>query len=197
MNEATSLSLLQRAASAGDADSWERLAALYAPLMRHWLAQCEIQAADADDLIQEVFSVVAQELPRFEHNGQTGSFRSWLRKTLVHRLHNFWRAQKYQPRGKGTSSLLEQLQALEDDHSDVSRIWNVEHDQHVISQLLQAVRPRFQDKTWEAFRRQMFDGERADVVAAALGMSLSSVYVARNRVLSALRREADGLVDSL
>jgi hypothetical protein len=35
MNEATSLSLLQRAASTGDADSWERLAALYAPLMRH------------------------------------------------------------------------------------------------------------------------------------------------------------------
>lgn len=197
MNEATSLSLLQRAASAGDADSWERLAALYAPLMRRWLAQYEVQAADADDLIQEVFSVVAQDLPRFDHNGHTGAFRSWLRKTLVHRLHSFWRKQKYDHRGRGTSSLLEQLQALEDDHSEVSRIWAAEHDQHVIAQLLQAVRPRFQDKTWEAFRRQMFDGERADVVATTLGMSLSSVYVARNRVLSALRREAEGLVDSL
>jgi RNA polymerase sigma-70 factor (ECF subfamily) len=116
---------------------------------------------------------------------------------LVHRLRNFWRKQKYEQRGRGTSSLLEQLRSLEDDNSDVTRTWTAEHDQYVISQLLQAVRPRFQAKTWDAFHRQMFDGERPDVVAAALGMSLSSVYVARNRVLSALRREAEGLVDSL
>ena len=197
MNEATSLSLLHRAASAGDADSWERLAALYAPLMRRWLAQYEVQAADADDLIQEVFSVVAQELPSFDHNGQAGAFRSWLRKTLVHRLHNYWRKQKYDPRGRGTSSLLEQLHRLEDDASEVSRIWNAEHDQYVIARLIETVRRSFQEKTWEAFRRQMFDGQKADLVAAELGMSLGSVYMARNRVLNALRREGAGLIDSL
>ena len=197
MNEATSLSLLQRAASAGNAASWERLAALYAPLMRRWLAQYEVQAADADDLIQEVFFVVAQELPRFDHNGQTGAFRSWLRKTLVHRLHSFWRKQKYDQRGRGTSSLLEQLHRLEDDASEVSRIWNAEHDQYVIARLMETVRPSFQEKTWEAFRRQMFDGQKAELVAAELGMSLGSVYMARNRVLNALRREGTGLIDSL
>jgi hypothetical protein len=42
----------------------------------------------------------------------------------------------------------------------------------------------------------MFDGKRADQVAAELDMPLSSVYVARSRVLSALRREAAGLIDS-
>jgi len=195
MNEATSLSLLQRAASAGDADSWERLAALYEPLMRRWLLQYEVQAADADDLLQEVFSVVAQELPRFDHNGQPGAFRSWLRKTLVHRLHNFWRAQKYGQRGRGTSSFLEQLHQLEDDASDASRVWNAEHDQYVITRLMEVVRPLFQEKTWEAFRRQMFDGHKAEVVAAELEMSLGAVYMARHRVLNALRREGAGLID--
>jgi RNA polymerase sigma-70 factor (ECF subfamily) len=197
MNEATSLSLLQRAACTGDADSWARLTALYAPLMRRWLVKYDVQAADADDLIQEVLSVVAQELPRFDHRGQAGSFRSWLRKTLVHRLHNFWRKQEYELRGRGTSSLLEQLQQLEDDASEASGIWNAEHDQHVIARLMETVRPSFQEKTWEAFRRQMFDGQKAEVVAAELGMSLGSVYMARNRVLNALRREGAGLIDSL
>lgn len=58
------------------------------------------------------------------------------------------------------------------------------------------IRPKFLPKTWEAFHRQMFGGQRADQVAAELNMSLSSVYVARSRVLAALRREAAGLVDS-
>lgn len=197
MNESTSLSLLSRAANAADSESWDRFVELYVPLMRRWLSQYNVQRADADDLIQEVLAFVMQELPQFDHNQRTGAFRNWLRKVLVNRLQNFWRSRRYEPQAKGTSSLLEQLNQLEDDESEVSRFWNAEHDQHVISRLMEAVRPRFQYKTWEAFRRQMFEDQRADAVAAELDMSLSSVYVARSRVLGALRREADGLVDSL
>ncbi|APZ93389.1 RNA polymerase sigma factor [Fuerstiella marisgermanici] len=197
MNEATSISLLGRATDPADSDSWDRLAELYAPLMQRWLRQYDVQPADADDLIQEVLAVLMQELPQFDHNQQTGAFRNWLRKILVNRLRNLWRSRKYEPQARGTSSLLDQLHQLEDDKSEVSRIWNADHDQHVLSQLMEAVRSRFQDKTWEAFRRQMFDGQRADAVAAELNMPISSVYVARSRVLSTLRREAEGLVDSI
>ncbi len=71
----------------------------------------------------------------------------------------------------------------------------VEHDREVISRLLELIQPTFLPKTWEAFHRQMFGGQRAGQVAAELNMPLSSVYVARSRVLSALRREAAGLVE--
>jgi RNA polymerase sigma factor (sigma-70 family) len=197
MNDATSLSLLDRAANPTDTDSWDRLAGVYDPLMRRWLLQYDVQKSDADDLIQEVLAVLMQELPQFDHNQRTGAFRNWLRKILVNRLRNLWRLRKYEPQGRGTSSLLDQLHQLQDDNSEVSRIWNADHDQHVISQLMEAVRPRFQQKTWEAFRRQLFDGQRADAVAVELNMAISSVYVARSRVLSTLRREAEGLVDSI
>jgi RNA polymerase sigma-70 factor (ECF subfamily) len=90
---------------------------------------------------------------------------------------------------------MEQLQQLEDESSSVSREWNLEHDRHVMARLLEHVRPRFEPKTWEAFHRQMFDGQRADAVATELGMPLNSVYVARSRVLSTLRHEAAGLID--
>ena len=194
MNE-TSLSLLDRVCNSTDSKSWDRLVELYVPLMRRWLTTFEVQDADSDDLIQEVLTTLMQELPAFEHNQRTGAFRSWLRKILVYRLQNHWRTRKYEPQGKGSSSLIVRLNQLEDDTSEASRLWNVEHDRHVISQLIQLVRPRIEDKTWEAFRRQMFDGQRADAVAAALDMPLNSVYVARSRVLNALRREARGIVD--
>jgi RNA polymerase sigma-70 factor (ECF subfamily) len=60
---------------------------------------------------------------------------------------------------------------------------------------MEQVRPRFLEKTWQAFRRQMMDGQPADIVAAELDMPIQAVYVAKSRVLNSLRREAAGLVD--
>ena len=195
VSETTSFSLLERASASRDTEAWDRLVALYAPLMRRWLNAYDIQDADADDLIQDVLSVVLAELPAFQHNQRTGAFRNWLRRILVNRLRGYWRTRKREPLARGSSSLVEQLNELEDDSTEASRIWNAEHDRHVISQLLVSVRPRVLDKTWDAFRRQVLEGQRADAVAAELDMPVNSVYVARSRVLSILRREAAGLVD--
>src|SRR5262249_23222842 len=148
-----------------------------------------------DDVVQEVLLTVSRELPKFEHSGRPGAFRHWLRTVLVHRMQQHWRSQARQPLAIGTSSFLDNLNQLEDDSSVASRLWNAEHDRHVVAQLLEQVRPRFQPQTWEAFRRQLLDGQPADVVAAEMGLPIQAVYVARSRVLSALRREAEGLVD--
>jgi RNA polymerase sigma-70 factor (ECF subfamily) len=194
MSDTTSFSLLERASDSRDAEAWDRLVAVYAPLMQRWLRSYGVQDADADDLIQDVLSVVLAELPSFQHNERAGAFRNWLRRILVNRLRGYWRRRKLEP-AAGTSSLAERLSQLEDDNSDASQIWNAEHDRHVLSQLIAGVRPRVLDKTWEAFRRQVLDGERADLVAAQLDMPVNSVYVARSRVLSILRREAAGLIE--
>lgn len=191
----TSLSLLGRARIDASDDAWQQVAELYVPLLRSWLTRFEVDSTDADDLIQEVLLTVARELPQFEHSRRTGAFRSWLRTILVHRLRDFWRSRKYRPAATGGSTWAEQLEQLADESSNASREWNLEHDRHLMARLLESVRPRFEPQTWEAFHRQMFDGQRADAVAAELGMPLNSVYVARSRVLSTLRREAAGLID--
>ncbi|MCO6454773.1 MAG: sigma-70 family RNA polymerase sigma factor [Pirellulaceae bacterium] len=192
----TSLSLLARVRQPTDSSSWERLVNLYAPLMRGWLRPYGVQDADAEDLIQDVLAVVAREISQFDHNQRPGAFRRWLRTLVVHRLRHFWRSNGNRQLAVGGTSVLEQLHQLEDETSRLSRIWNQQHDRDVIARLLELVRPTFLPKTWTAFHRQMFDGQSAEQVAAELGMALGSVYMARNRVLSALRREASGLVDS-
>ncbi len=191
----TSLSLLDRVRDDVTDEAWQRMAEVYSTLLRAWLLRFEVATTDADDLVQEVLLTVLRELPRFEHSGRAGAFRSWLRTILVHRLRDFWRSRNYRPAAAGGSTWMEQLQQLEDESSHVSREWNLEHDRHVMARLLEHVRPRFEPKTWEAFHRQMFEGQRADAVATELGMPLNSVYVARSRVLSTLRREAAGLID--
>lgn len=194
MNE-TSLSLLGRVCADPADGSWDRLAGLYTPLLKKWLAEFGIQSADADDLVQDILLAVSRDLYRFDHSGRTGAFRAWLRTMLLHRVQNFFRSQKYRPAASGGSVWTEKLEQLADESSSASREWNLEHDRQVMAVLLESVRPRFESKTWEAFYRQMFDGQRADQVAAELGMPLNSVYVARSRVLRTLRQEAAGLID--
>ena len=72
----TSLSLLGRLSREADCDSWQRLFDVYTPLLRGWLKRYQVQSSDADDLIQDVLTVVLRELPRFQHNQQAGAFRS-------------------------------------------------------------------------------------------------------------------------
>ena len=191
----TSLSLLDRVRQSSDFKSWQRLVELYTPLMRGWLRSYGVQDADAEDLIQDVLAVVAREISQFDHNQRPGAFRNWLRTMVVHRLRHLWRSNGNRQVAAGGTSMLEHLQQLEDETSQVSRIWNEQHDRDVIARLVETVRPTFLPKTWEAFHRQMFDDQPPQQVAAELGMTLGSVYMARSRVLNALRREAAGLVD--
>ncbi len=190
----TSLSLLDRARIDSESEAWRELSEIYTPLLHSWLRRYSLQASDREDLVQEVMLAVTRELPRFEHSGHVGAFRRWLKTILVHRLQNAWGSRPRRPKVKGGSSLLDELKQLADDASDVSHLWNVEHDRHVLARLLQKIQPRFEERTWTAFRQVMFDGRKTTDVAFELGLSVKAVHLAKSRVLRALRTEAAGLV---
>lgn len=192
----TSASLLQRLRISPDSVDWQRLVDLYTPLIRGWLRQHSLQDADADDLVQEVMTALVRELPTFHYDRAKGSFRGWLRTLTVNRLRNFWRARHARPRVTGDSDFREvHLNQLEDPHTDLARLWDHEHDQHVARVLLQAIEPLFTPATWKAFRLTALEGANACVAAAQLGTSCNAVLVAKSRVLRRLRLEMQGLTD--
>jgi RNA polymerase sigma-70 factor (ECF subfamily) len=190
----TSFSLLERLRQRPDADGWRRLVELYLPLIQGWLRRHGVAPADADDLAQEVLTVVVRELPQFQHNQRAGAFRTWLRTITVHRVRDFWRGRKLRP-AAGDEAFGTLLDQLEDPHSAPSAQWDREHDHHVARRLMELVRPEFGTKTWRAFERTALDGARAAEVAAELHMSVNAVLIAKSRVLQRLRAEARGLTD--
>jgi RNA polymerase sigma-70 factor (ECF subfamily) len=152
-----------------------------------------VQAADADDLVQDILLVVMRELPGFRHNQQRGAFRTWLRRIVVNRLRNFWRS-----RGRAIErggELMGRLDELEDPRSAGSRLWDHEHDRHLVRQLLSLLETRFTESTRSVFRRLVLDGADADLVAAEMGISLNAVFTAKSRVLRELRQLGRGLID--
>jgi RNA polymerase sigma factor (sigma-70 family) len=191
----TSLSLLQRLRVEPDDASWKRLVDLYTPLLQKWLRRHFLLEADAEDLVQEVMAVLVREVPRFEHTGQPGAFRHWLRTILVHRLQGFWRARQGRPQASGNFDLAKRLEQLEDPASGLSQLWDPEHDRHVMGRLLEQIEPQVAPSTWQAFRRVVLDGKDEEVVAKELGLSVNAVLIAKSRMLARLRREAQGLID--
>jgi RNA polymerase sigma factor (sigma-70 family) len=190
----TSLSLLDRVCDRGDQEAWQRLAAIYTPVLHACLRPYDLQPADAEDIVQDVLLVVARELPQFEHNGRAGAFRRWLRTILVHRLQDFWRSRRYRPPATGGSDFAHQLQQLEDPQSAPAREWDLEHERQLLKALLAQVEPRFQESTRLAFRRVAVDGAEPAQVARELGLSLNAVLIAKSRVLKELRLEGRGLL---
>ncbi len=64
----------------------------------------------------------------------------------------------------------------------------------VVSIGLDLVRAEFENRTWEAFRRAVVEGQSPAQIAADLGMTIQAVYQAKSRVLRRLRQELDGLM---
>jgi RNA polymerase sigma factor (sigma-70 family) len=188
----TPVSLLERLRASPDELSWRRLLDIYGPWVRDWLRRQGVNGTDSDDLTQEVMLLLVKELPRFQHDLRRGAFRRWLRTVTLNRLRVFWRDRNRQPSLPALDSLLPQL---EDPESEPSRAWDREHNEHVVRRLLELLEPEFEPTTWRAFRLLVLEGKGTAEAAAELRLSPVAVRIAKSRVLSRFRREANGLLD--
>ena len=193
MNE-TRQSLLLRAQT-GETDAWKHLTDLYRPLILGWLNRQGVPAGDLEDLSQEVLLSVVKHLPGFQHSGQRGAFRSWLRTIVCSRTADYWRALDAGTQAQGGSGAIAALQEIADPDSALNRQWDEEHDRYVLDCLLDLVEEEFEPATLRAFRRLALDGAGGAETAEELGLSVAAVYVAKSRVLARIRQEAEGLVD--
>ncbi len=190
----TPFTLLQELRTQPSDQAWQRLVEVYDTLLRTWLGD---QGSDQDDLVQEILLVLMKKLPEFEHSGQPGAFRSWLKAIMTNCIRRSWRSERQKPLATGDSEFLQKLQQLEDPTSDLSRDWDQQHDRIVMQRLLNLIRSDVEQVVWMAFYRHGIEGVPARDVAEELGMTANYVYVAKSRVLKKLRTLAAGLVDSI
>lgn len=193
MNE-TRQSLLFRAQH-GETNAWKDLTELYRPLISGWLSRQGVPSKDLDDLSQEVLLSVVKHLPDFQHSGNRGAFRSWLRTIVCSRTADYWRAMDAGAQASGGSGAIAALQEIADPESELNRQWDAEHDRYVLQWLLNVVGAEFEPMTLQAFRRLALDGASGAEAAQELGLSVAGVYVAKSRVLARIRQEAEGLID--
>jgi RNA polymerase sigma-70 factor, ECF subfamily len=184
----TSASLLDRLRQPGEEDAWTRFVKLYSPLLYTWAHRLGLQDPDAADLVQDVFATLVQKLPEFQYSRQS-SFRSWLRTVTL----NKWR-----DRGRRRVCAVlapDDVAFTEFAAAETEAFGEAEYRRHLVTRALQLMQSEFSPLTWKACWEHVVAGRPAADVAAELGISVGSAYVAKSRVLCRLRQELQGLVD--
>ena len=190
----TSQSLLHRLQHDQDDENWFQFSRIYGPLIQRWMRQQNVNETDADDLSQDVMAVISRKLKDFNHAGRTGSFRAWVKNIVVNCIRNHWRKwAKIDARGGSTWE--DQVRQLEDPKSELSLLWDKQHDQHVLSAVLETAKPRFESTTWKAFEMLALKNESVENTANALELSKNAVCVAKSRVLATVRKLAEGFIE--
>jgi RNA polymerase sigma-70 factor (ECF subfamily) len=188
----TRASLLVRLSDSADGAAWEEFVGIYGPLVFAAIRRRGFDHADAEDLAQRVFARVFRGLRTFEYAPGRGRFRDWLGAIVKHEA-----IREYRAKGRKPAALLppEELDAVTDEAADPE--WADAFQAHLYVVALRRCRERFEARTWAVFEQVWLDGRPASEVAAAMGMSVDSVYVAKSRVLSALARMILDLSDDL
>jgi RNA polymerase sigma factor (sigma-70 family) len=187
----TRRSLIVKLRDPADTAAWREFVALYEPLVYRLARRKGLQDADAQDLCQDVFQTLARSIDRWDP--ARGSFRAWLSRITRNLLVNVLSRGKHRPRGSGSTSIQDLLEAQASDDPSATAVFEAEYRRNLFHLAADKVRGEFAPLTWQAFWQTAVDGCPPKDVAAEIGLSLGALYVARSRVLSRLKQRIEQL----
>src|SRR5262249_43396932 len=144
----TSRSLLVRLKD-GQPAAWERLTALYAPLVYHWCRAMRLPEQDMADVFQQVFQAVAGHIDSFPRDRPGDPSRKWLRAITRNKARaHFRRAARQAQAAGGTDAQLyfAQLAAPDEDEADAPD--EEEEWRQLLRGALRHVREQVQPQSW-------------------------------------------------
>jgi RNA polymerase sigma-70 factor (ECF subfamily) len=186
-------SLLVRLKNPRDERAWGEFLEIYEPLVYRLARTRGLQAADAQDLTQEVFRAVAAAIDRWDPDPARGSFRGWLSRIARNLIVNMLlaRARRTAGYGAGGSDLVELLESMPAPEAEETALFDSEYRRRLFTWAADKARHGFRENTWQAFWRTAVEGHDVSAVAQSLGMTPGAVHIARSRVMARIRREIE------
>ncbi len=170
-SSATSRDLLDRL-KADDAQAWDRLVLLYAPLVYRWCRRWDLRDQDIADILQDVFQAVTAHIATFRKEKAGDTFRGWLRTIARNKVQDHFRRLGREPGGVGGTDAQIRLTNLpaagladDEESSDETA------ERLLLRRGLDLIRDEFEDRTWKAFWETTIEGRDTKDVALDLQMS--------------------------
>jgi RNA polymerase sigma-70 factor (ECF subfamily) len=170
--------------------AWGDFHRIYAPMVRNFAKRLGLTDADADDATQEILLLAHDSLRRGVYDPKKGRFRAWLYGIARKKALMAHRARRRPTRAQAVpfDSGVDLLSGLEDRHDQAQReIWQQEWRYAMLDEALRQLQPTLGEKVFQSFVLYAIEQWPVDKVADRLGISTSSVYVYKSRVLEAIR----------
>ena len=181
----TRISLILRLPRSADGAAWREFVELYEPLILRFARRRGLQDADAQDLVQRVFTSVAGAVDRWQPDRERGKFRAWLFRIARNQLIN-WVAKHSRERGSGRTSdfiAMEQIDASRREQDALE----LDYRREMFRLAAAHVRASFSESSWDAFWRTSVLSESIDSVATSLGITHGAIYIARSRITARIK----------
>lgn len=159
-----------------DPQSWTEFVETYRPLITQTVTLRGVPQNDVQDVVQDVFTRLVREMPRFAYNQDRGRFRSWLRRVTINAVFDWHRKRQKQ----STSSC--DVQSVSSESSETDDL-----QREMMQTAIEQVKPETRPLTWRCFEQHLMLGHKAEDVAMQLGLTTNAVYINSSRVLSRVR----------
>ena len=160
--------------------AWRDFHDRYGPIIRAFARRLGARGQEQDDVVQDVMIGFYAKSPTFAYEPARGRFRGYLK------VCTFRAAQKRF--GRDTRVKAVPLAQLGEDALEVEQVWNDVWEKQQLQRAMADLRERHRtDKSWLAFEANVVNGRAAQEVADELGVTVSGVYKARDRVGAELR----------
>lgn len=201
---ATRASLLRRIADPKDTKSWAEFYGIYKKLVFGFAMRFGLKRADAEEVTQDVFNEVAQNISKFESNPERGSFRGWLLNLTRWRVMDRARQQQRQDKHRAPRSAEAEpdrtstIERVPDNESpDPDQVWEREWEHRVLETAMERLAARVDTRHFQVFELHVAQGWPLGRIAKQLEMNPATVYVINYRLKKELKREVERLKQRL
>jgi RNA polymerase sigma factor (sigma-70 family) len=173
-----------------DQRAWDEFAQRYGGLIEAWCRQRGLQAADVDDVSQNVLLKLANHLRSFVYD-PSRRFRGFLR-TVTHNACKDYLASTRRASATADAEVYAVLNSAEA-RDDLAARLEEAFDLERLEMAQASVRQRVEPHTWEAFVLTALEGRSGAEAAAVLHMQVGTVFKAKSKVQRMLREEIERL----
>ena len=166
--------------------AWEQFVSVYRPVIVRTALARGMQAADAQDLAQQVLMAVASAVGDWERRDESTHFRHWLRCVTRNAIVNAL-SRGPKDRASGGSSIQELMAGQPQSDPVTESLIDWEYRRELYQLAAKIVQRDVQVDTWRAFELTVIEGMSNQAAAKELGKSLGTIYTARCRIMQRLR----------
>jgi RNA polymerase sigma-70 factor (ECF subfamily) len=172
-----------------DQAAWNRFFDVYNGILERFAAKLRFQSQERDDLVQDVWCRVIQDLPQYRHDASKGGFRRWLYTIVQCRAIDharYRRARAYlKKKPVGGRTILHAANEVEP--AEPAELLDREFKRQVVRTAIEHFRKQASPADWEVFELCRLQGLSGPAAAAKLGIPPATLRKRLERATARLR----------